>query len=420
MNQQQQLEKARQELLEYQEIVRQDQRFEQETYQRRLEQMRNMQQTQQDISYMIGLTKGDISEHTAVAMAMGELNIEARIRRLENLAVGQNLVANVPEENIVAQPVNAPVIQEVQQAPVQQVSRWQKVKNWFKNLFSRNRQGAPTAQGASTTQEEPVQQQEKQNVLQAIETTQVNSHVNEVQRFEKANPDDAGIVTAEELKVMQKKGVRGGDGDFITKRAQGLLNPILAQIKELFDNLNSSGFDFDAAVSEMKDIQVGIGLIKVNEATVTMTKRAIHMWNEYLENEHIQEYISMLYESVGQVLVDNVRDEKEDDNAIPNEQDFDDHIMEIMPTRGLECFRNQAIRADISGSNRVLATQCSKLMSKMSHVEKDINEIGDPTVVNMLQPVIEEYRILKSKISKIGAPMRAKRLKAIQDSLSGK
>lgn len=46
MNQQQQLEKARQELLEYQEIVRQDQRFEQETYQRRLEQMRNMQQTQ--------------------------------------------------------------------------------------------------------------------------------------------------------------------------------------------------------------------------------------------------------------------------------------------------------------------------------------------------------------------------------------
>ena len=94
--------------------------------------------------------------------------------------------------------------------------------------------------------------------------------------------------------------------------------------------------------------------------------------------------------------------------------------MEIMPTRGLECFRNQAIRADISGSNRVLATQCSKLMSKMSHVEKDINEIGDPTVVNMLQPVIEEYRILKSKISKIGAPMRAKRLKAIQDSLSGK
>ena len=202
MNQQQQLEKARQELLEYQEIVRQDQRFEQETYQRRLEQMRNMQQTQQDISYMIGLTKGDISEHTAVAMAMGELNIEARIRRLENLAVGQNLVANVPEENIVAQPVNAPVIQEVQQAPVQQISRWQKVKNWFKNLFSRNRQGATTAQGASTTQEEPVQQQEKQNVLQAIETTQVNSHVNEVQRFEKANPDDAGIVTAEELKVM--------------------------------------------------------------------------------------------------------------------------------------------------------------------------------------------------------------------------
>lgn len=48
----------------------------------------------------------------------------------------------------------------------------------------------------------------------------------------------------------------------------------------------------------------------------------------------------MLYESVGQVLVDNVRDEKEDDNAIPNETDYDDYIMEIMPIRGLECFRN--------------------------------------------------------------------------------
>lgn len=414
MNQQQQLEKARQELLEYQEIVRQDQRFDQETYQRRLEQMRNMQQTQQDISYMIGLTKGDISEHTAVAMAMGELNIEARIRRLENLAVEQNLVANVPEENIVAQPVNAPVIQEVQQAPVQQISRWQKVKNWFKKIFNRNREEAPTEP------EEQVQKQDKQQQIQAIETMQVQSHVGDVQRFEKANPEDTAIVTKEELEVMQKKGVRGGDGDFITKRAQGLLNPILAQTKELFDNLNSSGFDFDAAVSEMKDIQVGIGLIKVNEATVTMTKRAIHMWNEYLENEHIQEYITMLYESVGQVLVDNVRDEKEDDNAIPNEQDFDDHVMEFMPTRGLECFRSQAIRPDISLSNRVLATQCSKLMSKMSHVEKEIGEITEPDVVAMLQPVLEEYRLLKSKISKIGAPMRAKRLKAIQDSLSGK
>lgn len=413
MNPQQQLEKARQELLEFQEIVRQDQRFDQESYQQRLTQMRNMQQTHQDFSHLMNLTQGDVSENAALAMVMGQLNIEARIRNLENLAVQQNLTVTVPAENIVAQPVNVPVIQEVQQAPVQQVSKWQKVKNWFKGLFTRNR---PTA---SATPEAPAHQ-DKQRVIQDIETTQVNSHVGEVQRFEKANPDDAGIVTAEELKVMQKKGVRGGDGDFITNRAKNLLKPTLVQTKELFDKLSSSGFDFDAAVTDMKEVQVGIGLMKVNEATVAMTKRAIHMWNEYLENEHIQEYISMLYESVGQVLVDNVRDEKEDDNAIPNETDFDDHIMEIMPTRGLECFRNQAIRADISDSNRVLATQCSKLMSKMSHVEKDINEIGDPEVVNMLQPVIEEYRILKSKISKIGAPMRAKRLKAIHDSISNK
>lgn len=410
---QEQLEKARQELLEFQEIVRQDQRFDQESYEQRLTQMRNMQQTHQDFSHLMNLTGGDVSENAVLAMAMGQLNIEARIRNLENLAAQQKLTVIVPAENIVAQPVNESVIQEVEMAPVQQVSKWQKVKNWFKGLFNRNRPTAPA------TQEVPAHQN-KQKVIQDIETTQINSHVGEVQRFEKANPDDAGIVTAEELKAMQKKGARGGDGNFITKRAQRLLNPTLVQIKELFDNLSSNGFDFDAAVTDMKEVQVGIGLMKVNEATVAMTKRAIHMWNEYLENEHIQEYISMLYESVGQVLVDNVRDEKEDDDAIPNEEDFDNHIMELMPTRGLECFRNQAIRADISDSNRVLATQCSKLMSKMSHVEKEINEIGDPAVVSMLQPVIEEYRILKSKISKIGAPMRVKRLKAIHDSISNK
>ena len=408
---QEQLEKARQELLEFQEIVRQDQRFDQESYEQRLTQMRNMQQTHQDFSHLMNLTGGDVSENAVLAMAMGQLNIEARIRNLENLAAQQKLTVIVPAENIVAQPVNESVIQEVEMAPVQQVSKWQKVKNWFKGLF--NRSTAPA------TQEAPAHQN-KQKVIQDIETTQINSHVGEVQRFEKANPDDAGIVTAEELKAMQKKGARGGDGNFITKRAQKLLNPTLVQTKELFDNLSSNGFDFDAAVTDMKEVQVGIGLLKVNEATVAMTKRAIHMWNEYLENEHIQEYISMLYESVGQVLVDNVRDEKEDDDAIPNEEDFDNHIMELMPTRGLECFRNQAIRADISDSNRVLATQCSKLMSKMSHVEKEINEIGDPAVVSMLQPVIEEYRILKSKISKIGAPMRVKRLKAIHDSISNK
>lgn len=419
MNPQEQLQKARQELLEFQQIVQQDERIDQASYQERLKQMRYMQQNHPDFSNL-NLTRGydGVGGDASVAMAMGQLNIEARIRRLEELAATQVLTTTVPARNIVAPPPEAPPEPEVQQAPqVQRVSKWQRVKNWFKRNLTRQRHpagGPPPAPEAPTAA--PVQeiQRDCKTVIPAIQATQVNSHVGDVQRFQKANPDDVGIVTPEELAAMQKNGARGSDGQFLARRNVPVVAPILEQTKELFDNLKTGGFDFDTAISGMRELEIGVGYVNVNEATVAMVTKAMGMWNEYLENEHVQEYITMLYESVGQVLKDNVKTERGND-AIPNDADFDNHIMEILPTRGLECFRGQVMLSDISASNRKFATECSKLMSKMSHVEKFLSRNNDPSAAELLQPMIAQYHILKDKISQIGAPRRAIRLNAINN-----
>ena len=262
----------------------------------------------------------------------------------------------------------------------------------------------------------PVQevQRDCKTVVPAIQATQVNSHVGDVRRFEKANPDDTGIATPAELAAMQKIGVRGNDGQFFAKRALPVVAPMLEQTKELFDNLTAGEFDFDTALSGMRRLAIGVGDVSVNEATVAMVTKAMGMWNEYLENEHVQEYITMLYESVGQVLKDNVKTERGND-ALPNDDDFDNHIMEILPTRGLECFRGQFSRNGISDSNRRFATVCAVLMSKMAHVENFLDRNNDPAAAELLQPMVAQYHILKSKISQIGAPMRAIRLNAINN-----
>ena len=93
--------------------------------------------------------------------------------------------------------------------------------------------------------------------------------------------------------------------------------------------------------------------------------------------------------------------------------------MEILPTRGLECFRGQTTRTDISSSNRRFAVECSKLMSKMSHIEEFLSQNNDPEIAAMFQPMVAQYHILKGKISEIGAPMRAKRLAAINNPSVG-
>ena len=141
-----------------------------------------------------------------------------------------------------------------------------------------------------------------------------------------------------------------------------------------------------------------------------MVVRGMKMWDEYLENEHVQEYFTMIYQSVGDVLKNNVKKACGDD-AFPTDEEFDDHVMEILPTRGLECFRNQIMSRDASLNSRDFAKECSKLMSKMAHVENFCAGCDDPDTVAMLQPMIQQYHILKQKISQIGAPMRAQRLR---------
>ena len=412
MTTQERLEKSRQELAEYQQIVQQDQRIDMDYYQQRLGQMRHMQQNHPEFENLDLSRYMGIGGDTAIALVMGQLNIEARIRRLEEEAAQEPQVIAVPPAQIVQPPAETPPPPEAAQAaPQQQRSRWQRVKNWFKRTFSRNREepsaGGPPPEPAP----EPVQvQRDCRTVIPAIEATPVTSHVGEVQRFQKANSDDPGIVTPEEMRAMQHAGARGSDGQFLARRNVPVVTPIAEQARELFQNLEANGFDFQTALSGMKECQIAVGYVKVNAASVSMVVRGMKMWDEYLENEHVQEYFTMIYQSVGDVLKNNVKKARGDD-AFPTDEEFDDHVMEILPTRGLECFRNQIMSRDASLNSRNFAKECSKLMSKMAHVENFCAGCDDPDTVAMLQPMIQQYHILKQKISQIGAPMRAQRLR---------
>lgn len=417
MTTQERLEKSRQELAEYQQIVQQDQRIDQDFYQQRLKEMRHMQQNHPDFSNLdLSDNMGGVGADPVVALVMGQLNIEARIRRLEAEAAQEPQVVAVPLAQIVQPPVETPPPPEAAQAaPQQQLSRWQRVKNWFKRTFSRNREepsaGGPPPEPAP----EPVQvQRDCRTVIPAIEATPVTSHVGEVQRFQKANPDDPGLATPEEMEAMRLHGARTGVGTFIAKRGTPTLSPIQTQTTELFNNLQANGFDFQTALSGMKEFKFNVGSLNVNQATVAMVARTMRMWDEYLENEHIQEYITMIYQSVGKVLMDNVKSNR-GENAFPTAEEFDNHIMEILPTRGLETYRSHFARRDISPDNKRFAMECSKLFGKMERVEELCASCNDPETVALFQPAIQQYRILKQKISQIGAPMREQRLREMKN-----
>lgn len=411
MTAQERLEKSRQELDAYRQNVQQDERVDMDYYQERLGQMRYMQRNHPDFEHLDLSRDMGVGRDPVIALVMGQLNIEARIRRLEEEAAQEPQVIAVPLAQIVQPPAETPPPPEAAQAaPQQQLSRWQRVKNWFKSTFSRNREES-SAGGPPEPAPEPVQvQRDCRTLIPAIETTPVRSHVRKVRRFQKANRKDPGIVTPEEMRMMQQRGARGSDGQFLAVRSAPVVTPIAEQARELFKKLEANGFDFQTALSGMKECQIAVGYVKVNEASVSMVVRGMKMWDEYLENKHVQEYITMLYQSVGDVLKRNVKEARGDD-AFPTDDEFDDHIMEILPTRGLECFRNQLKDPKASQDSRDFAKECSKLMGKMAHVEKFCASCDDPDTVAMLQPMLQQYRILKQKISQIGAPMRERRLR---------
>ena len=433
MNTQERLQKAREELELFKQNVQEDTRIDMEDYTRRLADLRIGQQSDPSFDKMdLSRTMG-IGGDSAVAMMFGQLNIEARIQALEAQAAREAAMVQVPPQQIVAPPAGAAPPPDVQAAPVQKLGLGRRIKNWFKRTFSHKTADAPAPVQAAPVQVQanPVQVQDDQAqgtgdcspAIPFIDQVQVPSRLGEVQRFQKpSNPDpDApdAIVTRAELEMMRQSGARGADGDFLANRALPMFAPAMNEIKDKFEALEQTpGFSFDTAVQGMKTFNIGVGIVKVNEATVAMASKALEMMQQYLQTGHIQEYIRMIYASVDKVLVDNVKSARGPD-ALPNDADFDDHVMQILPTRGLDCFRSQSIRADTSRGNRTFAIECSKLMCKMAHVEKFCASSSDPEVVALFQPLITQIHALEAIISQIGAQVRAARLAEINGGAAG-
>ena len=420
MSTQEQLQRAREELSLFRQAVQEDTRINQEGYAQRLDLMRKMQEGSPDFHNLDfgGILGGD----TALAMVMGQLNIEARIQALEAQAAQEAAVVQVAAQQIVAPPPGAAPPPDLQAAaPVQVLSRGQRIKRWFKRTFSRKSSASTPAQ-AAPVQAAPVQAQGAPTqasgdctaVIPMITNLQVASRVSEVKRFGKPdNPDPDTpdtVVTRREIQGMREGGARGADGKFLAQRNIPLFAATLSQTEDMFQALEQTpGFDFATAVQGMKAYSIGVGDVQVNQASVAMVARAMEMMQDYLQSDHMQEYIRILYDGVGNVLVDNVK-HKQGPDAMPTDADFDDHIMEILPTRGLDCFRSQCIKQGIAPENRTFALQCSKLMSKMSHVEKFCATSTDAEAVAMLQPIVARFHALRAQVSQIGAGVRAQRL----------
>jgi hypothetical protein len=369
----------------------------QEQYQQRLEQLRNMNLRDADFS--------GASDY-ATAMALAQINIERRISNIEAeiQATQPAIMVSIEEAEETAPPVE-PVMEE-------RLGVFQRLSRWWKRTFGGGRSTPPATPPAAAPAAEPVQvEKHAADCLANINSITTASLTQRVQRVTPV--DEAGnLVTPEELEELRRQGVRTSTAKGLSARAAGTTGPAVEEMRQRLQALEDGGMDFDAAVADFEQLSLGVGYVNINAATVAMVKSAFDAWDAYFENPHIQEYIRLLYSTVGQVLKDNLKD------APVTDKDVDDHIMEIFPTRGLECFRGACIEPGISMSRRKFATECSKLMSKTAPILKIYDgagggDAGLAALPETLRPLLPRLLATRARISEIGAAQRAERVRAL-------
>lgn len=420
MNTQERLQKSRQELEEYKQINEEVIQRGAEDYAQRIEMMRQIQQRDPSFSNFDFADKMGMGGDPAMAVMLGQLNIEARIRALEAQAAQEAAVVQVPPQQIVAPP---PAVQP----PAQKQSLGRRLKNWFKRTFSRKAADAPAPVQAAPVQAQNAQAQgtgDCSPALPFIDQVQVASRVGEVRRFQKpSNPDpDApdALVTREEMDGMRVFGARATPGNFLARRSAPVFGPSKAEVGDMFKSLRETpGFSFDTAVEGMKRYDnVGMGALEANEAVIAMAAKSLEMMQGYMQTAPMQEYIRLIYSSVEKVLLDNVKKAR-GPGALPNDADFDEHILQILPTRGLDCFNEHIMAPGISASEQRFALYCSKMVSKIAQVEKLCASANDPAVTAMFQPLLVQLQATKAVISQIGAQVRAQRLAEMTGGAAG-
>lgn len=422
MDTREQLIQARKELRIFKNIIAEDDRIDHATYGDTLERMRYMQQQdptfQETTKKIKDHTIGSLGLDVGIPMAMGQLNIEARIRNLEAQAQREGLVIPEPvEEAIVAPPQNIAPEPEVINAPqAQKVGKWQRVKNWFKRKFTKKQ-----AEATNPSIEPAAQEVIKDNrtVISQIMSVTIPSHINDVKRCHTANDTVDTLLTPEEMQRLQQStiGIRGGDGTCLTQRTKPMTNPMCAGMAEMFDQLKAENFNFKEALSDMKEIPYATKPIKFNEATIAMSLKALKYTMSYLQNEHVQEYIKTVYESFGKVLLDNVRNKTNNPNALPTDDDMDNHALEVLYTRGFDILTPIRFNEGVSEEAKDFAIYTSALLGKMAHLNECVKTCGNNDYINMLTPLVEQIAIFKNTMSQIGAEVRTKRLNEIKNNL---
>ena len=422
MDTREQLIQARKELRIFKNIIAEDNRIDHATYGDTLQRMRHMQQqdpTFQETTQKIeNNTIGALGLDVGIPMAMGQLNIEARIRNLEAQAQREGLVIPEPaEEAIVAPPQNIAPEPEVINAPqVQKIGKWQRVKNWFKRKFTKKQ-----AEAANPSIEPAAQEVIKDNrtVISQIMSATIPSHINDVKRCHTANDTVDTLLTPEEMQRIQQStlGIRGGDGTCLTQRTKPITNPMCAGMAEMFDQLKAENFNFKEALSDLKEIPYATKPIKFNEATIAMSLKTLQYTMSYLQNEHVQEYIKTVYESFGKVLLDNVRNKTNNPNALPTDDDMDNHALEVLYTRGFDFLTPIRSKEGVSQEAKDFAIYTTALLGKMAHLNECVKTCGNKDYINMLTPLVEQIAIYKNTMSQIAAEVRTKRLNEIKNNL---
>ena len=403
MSTQQRLEKTRQDLELFKQQVQQDAMVNQNAYEDRLKLIRQMGDV------------GDAPQDATTAMALVQYNIERKIAELEQEANNEAATIQVPAQQITVPAADAENPPEAQQA--QKPGMMTRMKNWFKRRFSKSNDGANNGGadngdngGDATPPVAPVDN------IAIIRNMNVASRIGEMQRFQKANPDDEGICTPEEMKKMQQsnEGARGGAGNFIPARSAMLTAPMRQMTVDMFNKLTDDGFDFAQANQECQEKAIGIGLVNVSPAIVSVVNKVLDNWIAALDNEHFQETVKMFYTSCGASMMKIVR--RNDPNAMPTADDFDDHVMQFMPSRCMESFRNQFTRTDTSDDCRTFTLNCQKLFGKLGNIADYMGE--HPEDAELMQPLMDKLNQLRAKISEVGGDARDARLNELTRELN--
>ncbi len=364
--------------------------------------------------------------------------IEALLRSQQSL---MRSIMHLTQEVSHYRAPDAAAVDEAAPAPPEEVGKWSRFGRWvskkakaFVNFFKTS----SSEETVETTTVQPQQQQVRapvadpyvpdppgvltmQQNLSMLYTTVVDSRTHEVRKpaYGPDEPEfqaDKRYLTDSKMKKMQEHGARATDGNFLAVHSQPALVPIRMEMKEMSIALDEDGFDYMTAVqgtTQKADLFVlnSITAVSTSPAIATLVAKSLQSLLHHLDEEGYQDYVRTIYEAAGKDLVDySVK------NTSITEADIDDHVLRVLPTRGMAPFlpamshRPEGMSEEQLKARHTFYLQADKMYAGFSSLLK----LPPDKVPETIQPIMHLIQALRDKLSAIGKDMCRERLEVLR------